>query len=142
MQVHAGDVSQVGRPDHPDAEEIHPAAGHRQVGNLEYRHVAAATTAPLKVPACSSARLDRRHNLDERIASREHGIAETEPCHSRISERLRPAENPSQLGGHLLAVGRHQSHLAQTWTGEHTFTVDDPVLSGSLVYRRVLIDSS
>ena len=116
VQVRAGDVWQVGRPDDPQPQVGHPATGRRQVRHLEYRHVPAVATAPLKVPARGSVRLDRRYYLHECVASREHGIEQAEPCHPWIVERPWPAECLSQIVGYPAAVARHQGHLAQART--------------------------
>ena len=95
----------------------------RQIRHLEDRHVAAVATAALQITASGSSGLNRRHDLDERVARGEHGVGEPEPAYARIVERLRPAERFLQLPGRSLAVGGDQRDLAQTRPSEHARTV-------------------
>ncbi len=100
-----------------------PAAGRRQVPDLEYRHVPAVTATPLEVPAGGGVRLRRRHHLHERVAHLEHRVGQAELSHPRIVKGRRPAEDPAQLASHLAAVARDQGDLAQARSVRHTPTL-------------------
>jgi hypothetical protein len=92
VQVGGGHVGQVGGPDHSHSQAAEPAASRGQVRDLEYRHVAAVTAAPLKVSAGGGVRPGRRHHFQECVANREYRIGQAEPSHSRIVKWLRPAK--------------------------------------------------
>ena len=150
MKVGRGDVGQIGGPDHPHPQASDPTAGRRQVRDLEYRHVPAVTAPPLEVPAGGRVRLRGRHHLHERVAHRKHRVGQAEPAHPRIVKRRRPAERPAQLARHLAAVARHQGHLAQARSAQHTPTIRRPdparqdrrcgrAIPGEQVIRRVLV---
>ena len=123
MKVGPGDVGQVGGPDHPYPQVGDPAAGRRQVFDLEYRHVPAVTAAPLEVPAGGSARPRGGHHLHERVAHREHRVGQAELSYPWIVKGRRPAEDPAQFACHLAAVARHQGDLAQARSAGHTPTL-------------------
>jgi hypothetical protein len=127
MKVGRGDVGQVGGPDHPYSQAGDSAAGRRQVRDLEYRHVPAVTAPPLEVPASGRAGLGGRHDLNERVAGREHRVGQAELSHSRIVKRRRPAEGLVQLASHLGTVVCHQGHLAQARSAQHTPTIGMPL---------------
>ena len=127
MKVGRGDVGQVGGPDHPYSQAGDPAAGRRQVRDLEYRHVPAVTAPPLEVPAGGRVRLRGSHHLNERVARREHRVGQAELSHARIVKGRRPAEGLVQLASHLGAVARHQGHLAQARSAQHTPTIGMPL---------------
>ena len=133
MQVGPGDVGQVGGPDHPYSQAGDPAAGHGQVRDLEYRHVPAVAAAPLEVPACGRVRLRGRHHLNERVTYREYRVGQAELSHPRIVKGRRPAERLAQLARHLGAIMRHQGHLTQARSAQHTPTIGN---AASLVPRR------
>jgi len=101
-------------------------AGRRHVRNLEYRHAPGVAAPPLEVPACGRVRLRGRHYLHERVARREHRVSQAEPSHPWIVKGRRPPEGPAQLVGHLAAVTRHQRHLAQARSAQHTPTIGRP----------------
>src|SRR5579872_1047297 len=130
MQMRPGDVGQVGRPDDPYAQVGHPAAGRREIRDLEYRHVSPVTAAPVEVPAGGRVRLSGRHHLHERVACREHRVGQAELSHARIVKGRRPAEGHAQLASHLAAVARHKRHLPQPRSAQHIPTIeralDDP----------------
>jgi hypothetical protein len=126
MKVGCGDVGQVGGPDHPHPQVGDPAAGRRQVPDLEYRHVPAVTGPPREVPAGGRVRLRGRHYLDERGAHREYRVGQAELSHARIVKGRRPAEGLAQFVRDLPAVVRHQGHLAQARSAQHTPTIKRP----------------
>ena len=55
-----------------------PLARRRQVVDLEHEHVAAIAAAALEQAAGRGLRPHRRNDLEERVAEREHGVAQTE----------------------------------------------------------------
>ena len=101
-----------------------PAAGRRQVPDLEYRHVPAVTATPLEVPACGGVRPRGRHHLHERVAHREHRVGQAELSYPRIVKGHRPDEDAAQFASHLAAIARHQGDLAQARSARHTPTID------------------
>ena len=92
VQVGAGDVRQVGRPDHPHAEPRRAAGGPRPGQGpgrspcSRRRRRAAPDTGRLWCPP------GRRHHLNERVPRREHRVGQAELAHPGIVEGLRPAE--------------------------------------------------
>ena len=122
MQMRSSYVRKVGRPDHPNAQAGNSASSYRDVRDLEYRHVPAAT-APLEVPACGGIVLRRCHHLNERVASREHRVCQAELSHAGIVRRPRPAKCAAQVTSHLAAVPRNHRYLAQAGSRRHTNTI-------------------
>jgi hypothetical protein len=90
-----------------------PRAGRRQIENLEHQHVAAVAAAPLEQAAGGGAAPDGRDDLEERVAQREHRVAQAEPIHTGIYERLAQPELGPQCVRHRLELARGQHSLSE-----------------------------
>jgi hypothetical protein len=84
-----------------------------EVVDLEHQHVAAVTTAPIDQAAGCGVGPDRRDDLQERVAEREHVVAQPEVLYARIRVRLREAESLAQLPGDRVEVASGEDRLAK-----------------------------
>ena len=88
MQVDLGHVVERDVEHFADSGGAGPLPSRGEVRDLEHQHVAAVAAAALEQAAGGGAGAQRRDDLQERVAEREHGVAQAEVLDAGIRERL------------------------------------------------------
>ena len=102
-----------------DREHLaHPALGRpcprcRHIRDLEHEHVTAVAASPLDQPPGRGPVADRRDDLQERVAEREHGVAQAEVADALVGERLTERERRAQRSRDGIKIGGGDHGLAQ-----------------------------
>ena len=84
VQMDLGHVLELHCEHLPHSELASPLARRRQVGDLEHQHVAAIAAAALDQAPGRGVRPLGRHDLQEGVPEREHGVAQAEVADARI----------------------------------------------------------
>ena len=122
VEVHRRDVVEVDRPGLGAAEGSRAGAGRGEVGHLEERHVGAVAVAVEEAPRRGPV-LDRRDDLDERVAQRHDRVAQAEQRHPRIRVRLPERERRAQLGHRRLELAGRDDDLPEAHHGPARYLV-------------------
>jgi hypothetical protein len=95
-----------------NAEFRHAAFAGRVVIALEDNHVAAITTAPVKIASSGGALTDRRHHFEKLIAHREHRVLQSEGGNCRVAIGDLQAENITKFIDHGSEFPCNQHNLS------------------------------
>ncbi len=93
VQLHDAVVLAIVLDDLAHAEGVDASLDARMVVALEDDHVAAVAVAALEVAAAGGALADRGDDLDELVAGRDHGVAQSEDVDAGIVVRRAEGED-------------------------------------------------